>query len=712
MRFDTDQVVNGFEGCEICPNGTIIGSDGVCHDASNYSCDNTLNLCGNDSSTNNSNRTNNTNITNNTNNTNDSNNTNNNNKNNNSDINNSNITCNKGQAKINDQCLNCSKIQGIKDDCSDICGNGYLYNFTNNIQCDDGNSNSGDGCSSDCHEEKNFQCSRKNYSTPDTCINVSPLVMTLSMTKSANVVFLNLNRPILNYTIKNDFILNHTKDIFAVEIECLEPNQYSYEIIFQNPSKMGINFEFSTSFNSLELKIIVISPEIIRDGNNVSLIGLNPTINTTNKSMIILTGKFPLYLKTSVEYQKKIEKLYENSRIVNYSALVLSSIPFYWLVLLQFLWFMIDSMQVTNFFLYFNIILPYNARTILMIFADSNLYFLSNFLNEYLGVKYISNDFDINIYTLIKAPPNFEDLGITSLFILNSGALVLLTLLLYALYAVKLIIINQRLLINNKSLNEAFLKLRKYFTLPEIIRIQSIFFLSICLATCLQFRSFSTLNTEYFYNYIMAFLSTLYIICFLIYMFKTSNNVFTFFNEKEFLDHFSPIFGDSNMQLLIGRNNFLIVCGKKIFISTIIVFFYDWPYVVIAFFLVFQALELYCVFKYEVFSLKSINYFVRFSDIMFFLALVIILIMKIYFDIELENAKIIPLNSVNLYFAFGWVLISLVFSIIGCFFLIVNWSLIVIIKKFIESKMKEKLRNLRSRDEKSMQELISIDGKN
>ncbi len=54
--------------------------------------------------------------------------------------------------------MNCSLagLRLINNKCSEICGDGIKYM----AECDDGNRESKDGCSSDCKIERGYECRR------------------------------------------------------------------------------------------------------------------------------------------------------------------------------------------------------------------------------------------------------------------------------------------------------------------------------------------------------------------------------------------------------------------------------------------------------------------------------------------------------------------------------------------------------------------------
>jgi cysteine-rich repeat protein len=55
--------------------------------------------------------------------------------------------------------------------CQETCGDGIL--ITALLECDDGNTENGDGCSETCTIESNFVCSGGTSSTPDVCTSIN-----------------------------------------------------------------------------------------------------------------------------------------------------------------------------------------------------------------------------------------------------------------------------------------------------------------------------------------------------------------------------------------------------------------------------------------------------------------------------------------------------------------------------------------------------------
>ena len=82
------------------------------------------------------------------------------------------MSCTQGEILKKGRCLSCNlelfniNSRGI---CIEKCGKGLR--ITNQIECDDGNMNNFDGCSSKCKKEKGFYCiSEKNKA--DKCFKI------------------------------------------------------------------------------------------------------------------------------------------------------------------------------------------------------------------------------------------------------------------------------------------------------------------------------------------------------------------------------------------------------------------------------------------------------------------------------------------------------------------------------------------------------------
>lgn len=104
--------------------------------------------------------------------------------------------CNSGMFDIGNPACYASNCQvGYSPDasgtCQEICGDGRLYV----LPCDDGNTVSGDGCSSTCSIEANYTCQGGSTTTASICSYNQPITLTLlSTTKNLtdNIVYFDI----------------------------------------------------------------------------------------------------------------------------------------------------------------------------------------------------------------------------------------------------------------------------------------------------------------------------------------------------------------------------------------------------------------------------------------------------------------------------------------------------------------------------------------
>jgi cysteine-rich repeat protein len=83
-----------------------------------------------------------------------------------------NVTANFNRLPDSNGLCSCrDKYELLNGVCSEKCGDGYLLNSSNNA-CDDGNNESGDGCSSTCTVEIGYHCENGSYLTPSLCFYV------------------------------------------------------------------------------------------------------------------------------------------------------------------------------------------------------------------------------------------------------------------------------------------------------------------------------------------------------------------------------------------------------------------------------------------------------------------------------------------------------------------------------------------------------------
>lgn len=93
--------------------------------------------------------------------------------------------CDDGNTNCGDGCSSICTIEpgwtctggchASKDTCFDTCGDGFLLHRNSPGYCDDGNLYSGDGCSDDCQVESGWICAGGSAYGPDVCKSDSRL---------------------------------------------------------------------------------------------------------------------------------------------------------------------------------------------------------------------------------------------------------------------------------------------------------------------------------------------------------------------------------------------------------------------------------------------------------------------------------------------------------------------------------------------------------
>lgn len=111
-------------------------------------------------------------------------------------------------------CPDYEYLDSATNECLEICGDGRLYT----LECDDGNTVDGDGCSSTCKIEPNYECRGGTNETKSACSYSGPLKFGLQkIIKDPNSNKLTLTLDIYP-PIKNIQDLPNIKDLISTNI--------------------------------------------------------------------------------------------------------------------------------------------------------------------------------------------------------------------------------------------------------------------------------------------------------------------------------------------------------------------------------------------------------------------------------------------------------------------------------------------------------------
>lgn len=135
--------------------------------------------------------------------------------------------------------------------CSIICGDGELYQTSE--ECDDGNNDNGDGCSSTCNVETGFSCSPQYVSATHT---FSLCFWTASISFSLNWIEKIEGKNSLKFCFTLDQIIEEWKNVnftSILTIDNIDPNTN-----FSTGLGSSMISSFSTSYDSSKNRFYVI----------------------------------------------------------------------------------------------------------------------------------------------------------------------------------------------------------------------------------------------------------------------------------------------------------------------------------------------------------------------------------------------------------------------------------------------------------------------
>ena len=101
--------------------------------------------------------------------------------------------CDDGLILVNGTCRDCTFTDGLRisddDKCVEVCGEGIFLNLTS--ECDDHNTEDGDGCSAICSLEYGYACEGGTR-----CKEVIPPTLMLGTVEEPNVVYLEFDEEV------------------------------------------------------------------------------------------------------------------------------------------------------------------------------------------------------------------------------------------------------------------------------------------------------------------------------------------------------------------------------------------------------------------------------------------------------------------------------------------------------------------------------------
>jgi len=296
------------------------------------------------------------------------------------------------------QCFKtCSPGEGNLDqlNCGEICGDGKKpTNYLGNNYCDDGNNVDGDGCSANCQFEEGYLCRGGDPENVDKCF-VIPKVSISQDLDSPNLIILYFTKP-MNVTAED------LERLTLIKLTISSPALYSYEIKQKDNQTFHIVFEPTQTLRSQEFSLTFISPQEIRDHEDVPL----------------TTQYHQIRIKEMLYSNKEDEELATSAQTLAQGITTVGIATSGMLLLTGggsvFLWAFIAILQKYFYLVLLNIDLPENLDIFLRAFTIANLNFIPSFPTFFAP--------DLSSES-VPAPPKFQENDIDGLFLMNSGSI-------------------------------------------------------------------------------------------------------------------------------------------------------------------------------------------------------------------------------------------------------------------------------------------------
>eukprot|EP00347_Sterkiella_histriomuscorum_P007386 403349131 len=175
------------------------------------------------------------------------------------------LSCSAGEFMIENQtCIQCNQRPPGKPRnimqyalggfCQEICGKGYNYGM---LECDDGNTQNDDGCSSACTIESGWQCDGGFYDRPDSCKYIKTQIQAAKFIEDSD------------FYLKAQFSRHVT---ITAQDEQMQKNIMVSMFLLQNNTEVVKDLSLrQLATNHKYIKIQIINSEGIQDQNKFSL---------------------------------------------------------------------------------------------------------------------------------------------------------------------------------------------------------------------------------------------------------------------------------------------------------------------------------------------------------------------------------------------------------------------------------------------------------
>ncbi|CAD8077791.1 unnamed protein product [Paramecium sonneborni] len=531
------------------------------------------------------------------------------------------------------ECITCIASAGytiIDNECVTICGDGIR---TTQEQCDDGNSDNGDGCSSYCTVEDGYICNQ-------ICIKIDYVDIILTPSKfdqiysSSRIIQLTFDQPVnITKTPLKDSItlITPIQNCLFVLDEIKDTTSYIEEF---NLVSISIQIHLNQTHNTPQITVIIKNDTDVISKDNFSFKSRNQTI-------------------TLLQYQSPSDsEISSTENLIKFNSYILYLLIGFAILAFLFggldiFWNLLDTLQILSYLKYLNVAYPYNLDAYFQLFGFAEFDFLkSNFSIEDL----LSSSIEVQDPAL-----KFKQEGYTSVFLINIISIfiviattiatyILFHIIFYCIYHyANSITTQQQSIHNNQSSDEPnvilFLcfkltrNMQKYFYNLKIQYKTAILrtFLTISydlnLAIFLQLIAYTTTSLILGLSSLLALLFLLLQAFFIYFAIIIMSNKPFYFQLTEAQLKYGALYEG----IVLDRNPFslyynIILFTKKLLFMFCLVFMYDYPLFQIGFVSLLNASFFSYIIYNKPFIDKSEYYKQIITEILLWLALLFILL--------------------------------------------------------------------------------------
>ncbi|EAS05289.2 myxococcus cysteine-rich repeat protein (macronuclear) [Tetrahymena thermophila SB210] len=558
--------------------------------------------------------------------------------------------CPQNYISLNGECVSCSTYPGLSINpstslCQEQCGDGKR--ITNQKECDDGNTISGDGCSSSCKIEDGWKCSGGSATSPDICQNIAPIIMTLS---SQNVD----NGPIITITFnKNIRIATSWEDSTQMQINGASDYKLNYPTDLQGTS-FNVTITSETNILNAQFQITILKSQNIVDD-----------ISQTKIYTKVQTLKLQDFSYIPFEQRKFAENISEAAHGVSLTVIA-SFIP---LLLSGNFFLLVNTIEITEMIFHYQFIdvrYPFNVNKFFAVFNNFELPMIPNIFEFFY-------DESINMH----APERLKEVKLDSFFMRNSGQAFTLFLLLVIVHTLLKMLSSKYNKINclKKLCHE--LKENK-FNYSFYFDVMTVTYLNLAVSSFMQFYDTNAETTILLINQILSYLTFVIVLFwpfFMAYYIYVRRDII---GDEEVQERMSSLLEGLKTDTLFKAMFQILVFCRKIYLAFIVNFMIAAPHMQMNFLGIYNIFLILLRLKYRPQKLV-------FQELVNIITEVLLFVMQVCIQQLRDDVNQTEYQRVQ----FGWVIIGCSSVIIAFHAIFLTYEVLHTIKKYVK-KCKEK----------------------